>query len=1130
VKHLRKSVVLAALLLVVCYAGYAQAVNGSLVGTITDSSGAAVTNAQITITEVNTGVSRAAQTNDSGNYGFSNLRPGTYTVAAGQSGFKKASRGGVDVVVDTTVRIDLVLQPGDVNETVTVEAESPILKTERADTGRQIEAKTISDLPLPANHNFQSLSLLVPGATKPESQHSTFFNAQVSYATRFNGQSRLANNLELEGVDDNERTGLLQVLIPPQEAIQTVDISTSDYDAELGRATGGAVNLILKSGTNQFHGEAYEYNRVSALSARSYFDSARGHFTYNYFGGTFGGPIIRNRTFFFGDYLRIEDHQANNDRLTVPLTAQRTGDLSASTTTIYDPATGNQNTGTGRTPFAGNIIPTNRINPISTKILGVIPQPNLSGQTNNFFVNSPFSKNTDQFDVKVDHNQTDNDHFTVRLSFSRPVTTDASVYGIYGGPRGVGGAGFEGTGVQNTYSGTINYIHIFSPTLITEARFGVNRYRNDAQQFGYGQNTADDLGIPGINGIPWTSGPPEINLNNFGDPFIGFSASLPWIRAETNVLFTNIWTKSLGNHTVKFGGDLRRVRDDLLQTQTYNPRGKIEFGVDQTSIAGASTSASNSLASFLLDVPFDEGRDYPVIFPAYRAWQFFTFVQDKWVVTPKLTLDIGLRWEFYPAATPAHSAGFSQYDPTTNSLLIGGVGSVPSNVGIKTNYHDFAPRLGIAYRLNDKTVIRTGFGISYSPFPDNTYAYNYPVKQNNFFTGNCTRCGAVLPNGQPATFQAGFPPFTTAAIPSSGIIPNADINQSYIYINPNFREPYVESWNFAIQRALPSNFTIDVAYVGNHGVNQPAQYNLNASTTLGGGVASQPLNAQFGKKASVTEYFVGYSSMYNGLQVKLDKRFSGGFGLTTAYTYSKAMGYQSEDSGIDFYIDQRRNWRRLDFDRTHFFTQSYIYELPFGKGKKYLQSGAGDWLLGGWQINGILQIATGAPIDLINTSSLSGTVNAPGNNNTPNWFGPGPIPILHGTGPGSPWFKNTICNFNPAKGALVNTQCFAQPGAENGGLPEFGNLGPNFLSGPGYWNVDASIYRTFNISERWKFQLRANATSIMNTPQWGNPSANITSPNFGLITGVGNGRSGQTLPGGYGSGARQFEFGAKLIF
>lgn len=1106
-KHLRKMCVQMGLLLAFSFAAYSQAVTGTLVGTVNDVSGAAMPNTKITITETNTGISRSAETNDSGNYTFSNLPPGTYTVGAEQPGFKRASRPGVGVAVDTTVRADLVLQPGDVTETINVTADSPALQTETADTGRKIETKQLEELPLGGSHNFQSLSILVPGAAKPESQHSSFFNPQVSLATRFNGQSRLGNNLELEGVDDNERTGLLQVLIPPQEAIQTVDISTSDYDAEIGRATGGAINVILKSGTNQLHGSVYEFNRVSALSARNFFDAARAHFTYNYFGGTVGGPIIKNRTFFFGDYLRIEDHSSNNDRLTVPTAAERTGDLSVATAAIYDPLTGNQATGAGRTPFQGNQIPPNRINAISAKILSIIPLPNLPGLNQNYFVNSPFYRNTDQFDVKVDHNQTEKDRFSIRYSFSRPVSFDASVYGIYGGPRGTGGSGFEGTGVQGTHSGAINYNHIFSPTLITEARFGVNRYRNDAQQFGYGMNTADALGIPGINGIPWTSGPPQIALDNFGDPFIGFSASLPWIRAETNVLFVNTWTKTKGNHTVKWGVDVRRLRDDLLQTQTVNPRGRIHFGTAQTSISGAPTSFGNSFASFLLDVPSDEGRDYPVAFPAYRAYQFFAFAQDKWVVSPKLTLDLGLRWEYYPPATPAHTAGFSQYNPTNNTLVIAGVGGNPSNLGLDKHYKDFAPRLGIAYRLNDKTVLRTGFGISYAPFPDNTYAYNYPVKQNNTFSGNCSFCPAVLPNGQAATFQAGFPAFAATVIPSNGIVTNTDPNSTYFDINTHFREPYVEAWNLAIQRSLPWNLVVDVAYVGNHGVAQPAVFNLNASTTIGADIQGQPQFAAFGRKASTELRYVGYSSMYHGLQAKIDRRFARGFALTTAYTYSKAMGYQSEDSGLMFYINPRRNWQRLNFDRKHYFTQSYVYELPFGKGKSYLQSGPGAWILGGWQLNGILSIASGAPLGnnggTVSFSFNSAGLKAPGNQNTVNHFGP--LQILYGAGKEKAWFDPTICN------ATVSTNCFSQPAAG-----QFGNLGPNFTDGPGFWNLDASVFRNFAISERFKLQIRGEGFGIVNTPQWNQPNTDITSSNFGHITGAG--------------GNRSIQLGAKLQF
>ena len=1114
--HLRRMCVALALMGLLAGLVYSQAVNGSLVGTVTDASGASAPNTKVTVTETNTGSNRSTQTNESGNFTFSDLPPGTYTITAELSGFKKAVRSGVDVLVNTTQRVDLQLQPGSSSETINVTAEAPMLQTERADTGRTIETKQLAELPLGGSHNFQSLTILVPGAAKPESQHSVFFNPQVSLATRFNGQSRLSDNLQLEGIDDNERTGLLQVLIPPQEAIQTVNVTTSNFEAELGRATGAVTNVILKSGTNQFHGSLYEFNRVSALSARNFYDVARGHFTYNYFGGSVGGPIFKNRTFFFGDYLRIADHSANNDRLTLPTAAERTGDLSVSTTQIYDPATGNAATGVGRTPFLGNQIPKDRINAVSAKILSVIPQPNLSGLTQNYFVNTPFVRTTDQFDVKVDHNQTDNDRFSIRYSFSRPVTTDLAVFGIYGGPRGVGGSGFEGTGIQNTHSGAINYNRIFSPTLITEARFGVNRYRNDAQQVGYGTNTASDLGVPGVNVSPFTSGPFGVDLANFGNPLIGFSPSLPWVRAETNILFANTWTKTKGNHTIKWGFDMRRIRDELLQTQTFSPRGLFLFRPAQTSIPGAPTSFGNSLASFLLDVPSEVGRDLPVVFPAYRAWEFFAFAQDKWVVTPKLTVDIGLRWEYYPPGTPAHAGGFSQYNPGNNTLVIAGVGGNPSDLGLDKHYKDFAPRLGIAYRLNDKTVVRTGFGISYSPFPDNTYAYNFPIKQNNAYepaNGNGAPGPALLPNGQVATFQAGFPAPTIATVPSNGILTNFDPNQTFFTVNPHFREPYVESWNFAIQRSLPLNMVLEVAYVGNHGVDQPANYQLNAGQVLGAGKNGQPLFQAFGRTNSTELRFVGYSSMYNGLQAKLDHRFSNGFAMTTAYTYSKAMGYQSEDSGLDFYINGRRNWRRLNFDRTHYFVQSYVYELPFGKGKRFTQSGPGAWILGGWQVNGILSIATGTPIDFSGTSSVLG---APFNNNTLNWFGPGKIPVTKGNGRDATWFTPTICNFNAAKGALVTTQCFAQPGAANGGLPEFGNLGKNVMSGPGFWNVDASVFRNFNIKERFKLQFRGEAFQAINTAQWNNPNTDITSANFGKITGAG--------------GNRTIQLGAKLLF
>src|SRR6202163_1660271 len=412
--HLSMAVLLATILLGFSEPVRGQAVNGTLLGAVTDSSGAAVANVKITITETNTGISRTSQTNESGNYVLPDLPPGTYTVTAELPGFKRASRPGLDVIVNTTGRVDLVLQPGNISETVTVEAETPILQTERADTGRKLETVLTENLPLGTNRNYQNLLNIVPGTTRATFQHSQFFNASSSLQTEVNGQLRMGNNYQIEGIDDNERTGLLQILVPPLEAIQTVDVSTSNYDAELGRASGAVTNVILKSGTNSFHGAAYEFAQNSYFNARNFFSPSVGHLAYNYFGGKLGGPIKKNKLFFFADYLKVYDHEANTNLTTIPTLAFRSGDLSSSTTTIYNPFSGNPN-GTGRQQIAAssargmstvpgpnglvdafnaactsvsgcpNIIPTALIDPISTKLLAFLPAPTAAGNSNNYF-------------------------------------------------------------------------------------------------------------------------------------------------------------------------------------------------------------------------------------------------------------------------------------------------------------------------------------------------------------------------------------------------------------------------------------------------------------------------------------------------------------------------------------------------------------------------------------------------------------------------------------------------------------------------------------------------------------------------------------------------------------------------
>jgi hypothetical protein len=1107
-------------------ASYGQAVNATLLGTVTDSTNASVPNTKVTITEVNTGISRSATTNESGNYTFANLPPGTYSVSAEQAGFKRATRTGVDVLVNSTARVDLVLEPGQISETVEVTAEAPMLQSERADTGRKIETKEIEDLPLATNRNFQGLLNLVPGTTRAFRPHSPFFNSQDSLSTQVNGQTRMTNDTQIEGVDDQQRTGLNTVYIPPIEALQTVDVTTSNYDAELGRAGGAITNVIIKSGTNLFHGSVYEFNNVSALAARSFFAATKPVITYNYFGGTIGGPVMKNKLFFFFDFLRTTDHRGLLNRFQLPTADFRNGDFSAALTNpssisssyrapvvIYDPLTGNPD-GSGRTLFPGNKIPDNRISPIAKKLLALIPLPNLTGYGTNFSQNGAFIRESNSLDTKIDYNATVNDRFSVRYSEQRPTLSAPPIFGtIAGGPEDPGGgAGFEGTGKTVIQMGAVNYNHIFSPTLIMEARFGLMHYRNEARQADYGLNTATQLGINGVNIDQWTSGIPSLQIDNAGysNPLVGYVNSLPWIRGETHFDFVNTWTKTLGNHTVKWGADIRRIREELLQTQTFNPRGVFRYRDTITSCNtkgsapcsnGAPSGIVESFASFLLDMPYQIGRDIAVAFPTYRQSQFFFFGQDTWQVTKKLTINYGLRWEFYKPATPRFAGGFSNYNFNNNTMELAGLGSIPMDLGLKPNYKNFAPRLGVAYRLSDKTVIRAGFGISYSPFPDNRYAYdNFPVKQNNNFNNNSNAYfPATLPNGSFAGLETGFPPPQIVSLPSNGIISPAP-NQNFNVVNLNFKEPYVESWNFAIQRLLPKNFVAEAAYVGNHGVRMPVQWDLNAGLIPGAGSAGQPEFVQFGRTANTYLHFMGLDTHYNSLQAKLDKRFSGGFQMTTAYTFGKALGWVNETDGLAYYINPRRSYARAQFDHTHTFVQSYIYELPFGKGKPYLQQGVGSWLAGGWQITGILSLSTGPPI---NFTTGAGALNAPGaNSNSPNINGA--VSVLKGI--------DTANWFDPSN--------FSAPAPA-----QFGNLGRYTTDGPGFFNLDASLFRRFRISERWSLELRAEGYSITNTPQFSLPNSTFGDANFGKVkTTLAVGNAGSS------GGNRSIQLGAKIAF
>jgi len=1145
-----------------------QAMNATLLGTVTDASGAVVSGAKVTITETKTGVSRSATTNEDGNYEFPNLPPGQYEVAVERDGFKKSIRSGVDVLVNSDVRINAVLQPGTNSETVVVTAEIPILQTDRADVVEKMESKQVTDLPLGNNRNFQNLVNLVPGATRAHRVHSEFFNAQDSLSTEVNGQARLFNNLQIEGVDDNERTGLLQVYIPPAEAIQTVDVSTSNYAAEFGRAGGAVTNVILKSGANAFHGAAYEFNRVSALAAKPFFQTlAKAPSTYNYYGGNVGGPIIRNRLFFFGDILRIDDSRGKFDILTVPRDDFRSGDFSAVPQPIYDPyetdpadpthatlvldANGNPIpvAPASRTPFPNNMIPASRFSPLALQILALVPHTNVAnpGLSTNYQQNTRFLKKTTAFDSKFDFNRKDNDRYAFRFSRAVQSLNDQPIFGLAGGPKG---GGFQGTGEQHVQSGALNHTHVFSPSLIVETRAGVSHYRNIARNSDYGSTASDDLGITGVNLDAFTSGLTAIDIQNgFSSPMIGYSASLPWDRGETNINAVTNWTKIHRNHTFKWGVDFRRLRDDLVQAQTFGPRGVFRFGNSTTSTPTSSTSRGNNFAAFLIDAPTEVGRDVSVISGSWRESELFSYAQDKWQLSSKLTLDFGLRWELYFPPTPAQSGGYSNYDPTNNTLVLAGIGGNPLNLGRDTLYHYFAPRFGLAYRFTEKFVLRGGFGISYEPFPNNQYAWNYPVRQAN--GTNQLTAGALptWPSGQIASMGLGFPAPAPAAVPSNGVVSGVcqvppvpgvaciGLNSQYNVIDKNFTQPYVESWNLAVERALPRNFVLTVAYVGNHGVDIPMDYDLNAATAPGicqfvaAGTAGcqptdpptklvsstcslRPMCALYNRTAATDFLFKPTSSNYHALQARFNHRTGGGLLLTTSYTFSKALAYRSDvgdgggnDGGSpSFYLDFRRNYMQLSNNRRHTFVQSIVYDLPFGKGKPLLHSRWATWVAGGWQVSTVMTVMSGRPLDF----SASGTaLNAPGTRQTPDQVGA--FRVLGGIGP-SPngaWFDTA--SFCPVS-STPPTGCPAFP---NGTL---GNMSRFKFAGPRYFNLDAAMFKRFPVTERVGLEFRAEAFSITNTPQFDQPNANASdSVGFGHIT--------NTI-----GGNRSLELGAKLTF
>lgn len=1071
----------------------AQTVTGSLVGHVEDVNGAVVAGARVVATEVNRGSARETTTNEEGNFSIASVDPGIYRVEISQTNFKTSARQNVEVAINTTVRVDAKLEAGGISEVVQVESSSVQLKTDRADVSTQITSGQVEELPLSIDRNYQSILDITPGVTESASVGSAFGNPNGSTTNRINGQNERYNNFQLDGTINNQTNVISQTaIVPPPEAIEVVDVSTNAYDAEQGRAAGGVVNVQIRSGTNKFKGAAWIYNTNSVFKAKDTLTRIEPPVTnLVQLGFTLGGPIIKDKTFFFGDFQRGTDRRGRNQLLTVPIAAFRNGDFSSVSTVIYDPSANGQTPAASRTPFAGNVIPQNRINPVARAILARLPLPNLPGSTNNYASTGTFLQNRNSFDIKINQNFTESTTAFVRYSFFQSATSDLPSFGALGGPS-VSGISTASSGPGRNQSVSANLTHVFSPRLITEFRVGYVRV-HIAGDVPSEENLGNTLGIQGTNLGDFFSTNGIARIAVSGYDFLGSIGTLPFDIKENSYNIVNNWTKIVGNHTIRFGADIRKLRLDKIQAQG-NPRGEFTFtgGLTTRSGTGSTTGgAPNAFAAFLLGLPQTVNRTTVVKLGGYITPQYFFFAQDRWQVNPKLTVNYGLRYEIYPYPSGINPGDQSYYDPTTNTALISGFGPNDDRINIKTQYTNFAPRLGIAYRLNNKTVVRTGYGVSYVPITLNTLAnQNYGSQINVSFAGSNTNIAPRDANGNTITLSSGIPSPQIIDLTSGVVTPPGNVIVGVV--NPKQRRGYIQSYNFTVERDL-YGYVTSVGYVGSRGTRLPGTVNLNGFGP-GGTVADRPFNKLYGRTVDVLLSDFMLSNAYHSLQARVDKRFKKlGGKLTVAYTLSRSTDYTSAFSVRNF-LDIDTNRSPSDFDRRHNLVISHVIR-PFGNGGKLFDENGLRWrgLLGGFTLSGIFTARSGSPVDILGTNA-AGTVTSGTNFNRPNQTGE--ARILGGLGPGNLYFDTSV---------FVNPAPFT-----------FGNVRRNSLRGPSYYNYNATLARTFSFGERFRLQAQMTAFNVTNTPHFNDPSGSFNSSNFGLSTST--------------FGERQIRFGLKLLF
>ncbi|MGH9607039.1 MAG: TonB-dependent receptor [Terracidiphilus sp.] len=1154
----RAVLLLAALLtFAVCPWAGAQTLYGSLTGAVTDPTGAAIAGARVSALEVQTGVKQTGVTNSSGIYRFAALLPGTYAVTVTATGFTTQKTPNVAVAVNGIAQLNVQLKVGTTSQTVTVSTAAPLLQTETAAVQQNITTRQIENLPIMGTQgaNFQSLLGTVPGSGLTSETNSTAGNPQRAINENFNGQSYQGVDTRIDGVLDAYPYLPANVAyVPPEDAIETVNTVTNAFTAQEGMAGGAEVNVEIKSGTNNFHGDAHWFHTDQNFEARNYFDTDPTLFPHknrsnqNEIGGAVGGPAVRNKLFFFFDFDRTTQRQlAGPDTRTLPTAAMASGDFTGlpGNPIIYDPATGSA-AGAGKTQISCNgvlnTICPDRIDPAAETLIGLM-KPLFSQETGSGLLNWTGSGtalfNRNNSDSKVTWALGPKSALWGRYSFSKTLVYDPPLLGAAIGDATNGGQ--LGSAPGRVQLVGIGATHSFTPNLLFDWNFGYTRQNLGSTFDLTSPRGIDQLKIPGTNnagapgspslyygwpGFTFTS-PGDLNIGNaqvanpftFDDDQLVTDADLGWIRGRHNFKAGIEWDHTLINHFQAQGGTFQ------------NARGQFQFNGDVTSEQGATPTWYNEWADFLLGLPQETGKARQLFNPNAERWgNWAWYGQDQWQITPKLALTYGLRWEYYPFGYADNGKGLRWLNLQTGIVSIGGYGSVPRNDGVSVGHGQFLPRVGVAYRIMPSTVIRGGYGLSadpYDPYHVMLNAYPSLLLDTNLPPNTADYIPAASLTGlNGAGLGSGSYSVPTGIV----LIPRPDLSSGKIALptsagtttvpNP-YDRGYINTYNLTLQQEFGSDTTFNIGYVGAYDLHPTASLNANYSapgTGSAGGVLSQRYGANY--TGGIGELDPFRHSRYDSLQTSLTYRFAGGSNVHAAYTWSKAMDYDDNEElsslPINYPPDYFKDYGPAGFDRTNNVEITGVLATPFGRGEPWLRNGIGGHILGGWLIDPVISIMSGIPFTVTGNGSA---LDANGSTQTADLVAP--FRLEHGKPPR----VGVTCATGDPTCEYFDSNSFAQPLITGAANAHFGNTNRNEFRAPGYYNMNLSLVRTFRIREYASLEVRADAMGLTNTPHFGPPNlscaGSATAPgpvagsgglcggsNFGVITGF-------VEPGGY---------------